>query len=85
MKEYYLYILRSEKTNKIYIGHSQNVGKRLRQHNAGESDSTRFACDWAVVHTEAYSSRSLAMKREKFLKSGRGRKILKTLAIIIGA
>ena len=51
--------------------------KRLREHNAGRTFSTKPYCPWKLVYTKAFDDRSLAREYEKFLKSGVGREYLK--------
>jgi putative endonuclease len=70
---YVVYVLRSETTGRRYIGSCQDLGKRLRQHNAGESKSTRHGIPWQLIYREVFSTRAEAVRREKYLKTGRGR------------
>ena len=76
-----VYILKSDSKKKIYIGHTGRFPERGLEHVIGKSKSTQFANDWKVVHQEEYETRSLAMKREKFLKSGDGKRVLKLKGI----
>ena len=66
---YYLYILQSLKDKKLYVGVTKNVGERLRQHNEGITPSTRYRRPFILIHTEPYPDKSVALKREKYLKS----------------
>lgn len=75
----YLYILRSERSNKYYIGQTQDVRKRLDRHNRGGSRSTKAGTPWVVIHVEKYTSRSEAPRRERYLKSPAGWSELKNL------
>ena len=77
---YKVYVVKS-KSGKMYIGHSENVDARLKKHNRHSSKATRFEDGWKLVHEESFETRSLAMKREKFLKSGDGRRVLKIKGI----
>lgn len=70
---YSIYVLYSLKYNEIYIGHSRDVEKRLVQHNEGKSNSTKRYIPWHLIHREEFATRSQAMKREKELKSQKGR------------
>lgn len=74
---YYVYILRSETTGKTYIGQTSDLEKRLAQHNDPACRFTMYtkrnAGPWKMIHTETYTSRSEAMRREKQLKGGQGR------------
>ena len=72
---YYVYILKSLKSGWLYIGHTNNLEKRLTKHNKNEVKSTKNRGPFAVVYREKYPTRSIALKREKFLKSGKGRMI----------
>ncbi len=65
---YAVYILQSEKTGRYYVGHSEEVEKRLRQHNAGESASTRHGVPWRLIYREVCKSRSDAIRRETQIK-----------------
>ena len=79
---YYVYVLKSDSTGRAYIGHTDDLESRIHQHNSGMSKATGFVRDWRLKYSQSYSSRSLAMKREKFLKSGDGRKVLRLKGII---
>ena len=59
-----VYIIYSAKIDKYYIGYTENMAKRLADHNSGISDFTSKASDWVVKRTEAFSSRQEAMKRK---------------------
>ncbi|MCK4905493.1 GIY-YIG nuclease family protein [bacterium] len=75
----YVYILKSKKDESFYIGSTKNVNERLKQHNKGYNVSTKKKIPWVLIRTEKYNDKSLALKREKFLKSGKGREVLKNL------
>lgn len=76
----YLYILKSLKDKQYYVGITDDVEKRLKQHNAGKTQSTKSRRPFIIVHTETYNSKQDARNREKYLKSYTGvnekRKIL---------
>jgi len=65
---YYLYLLKSKKDKRLYIGFTNNLKRRLKQHNRGEVISTKGRRPLELVYYEAYSSKKDAMKREKNLK-----------------
>jgi putative endonuclease len=69
---WWVYILKSEKTGKYYIGCSNDYKRRLGEHNNGENFSTRLGCPWAVVHLEGFENQSEAFNREKKIKSYKG-------------
>ncbi len=73
----YVYVLRSLKDDRFYVGMSQNVEKRLNEHNYGKTKSTKGYRPWEIVLIEEYLDRVTARKREKYLKSGYGKQWLK--------
>ena len=68
-----VYVLRNP-DGKLYIGQTRNLSHRLRQHNDPAHTLTRttecFRGPWKLIHSEALTSRSAALAREKALKSG---------------
>jgi putative endonuclease len=80
---YYVYILKSEKDSKYYIGFTENVEERLKFHNAGLQRSTRARIPFVLVHTESFENKSEALKREKQIKSYKGGNAFKKLIGLI--
>ncbi len=76
---YYLYIIYSEILNRYYIGYTQDLEKRLLQHNNGDSKYTSKANDWKLKYQEPFETRSLCMKREKQIKNKKSRKYIEWL------
>lgn len=76
-KFYYVYVLLSNKDNGWYTGYTTDLGRRLREHNDGESKSTRFRKPLELIYFEGYRSKKDALGREKLLKSGSGRRYIK--------
>ena len=76
---FYVYILRSIKTGRRYVGSCANMEERLRRHNAGHSKATRHGIPWILVHSESIPTRAEAAKKERYYKSGRGRDELNRL------
>lgn len=74
---YYVYVLYSERDCGLYIGYTENLQCRMDEHRRGESFSTSYRLPFVLVYYEAYASREDAVGRERFLKSGGGRKYLK--------
>ena len=73
-----MYILRSEsKVTKHYVGITQNILRRLNEHNAGKSKFTSGFVPWRVIHVEAFGSMKEARVREKYFKTGAGRRFIK--------
>jgi putative endonuclease len=71
-----VYVLWSHKLKKRYVGFTFDLQKRLSQHNHGKSSFTKKGIPWIIIYSEEYLTESEARKREKFLKSGVGRKFL---------
>ena len=74
---FYVYVLKSKRDNKLYTGFSHNLRERIRWHNEGKSQATKWRLPFELVYYEAYREEKDARKRELFLKGGRGREILK--------
>ena len=78
--KFFIYILRSKSNNKIYIGHTSNLNKRLSQHNNPNRPFGGYTKlnkgPWEIVYKEVFITRNEAKKREKQLKSARGRKFI---------
>ena len=73
------YVLYSEKYDKIYIGFTSDLDQRLLSHNqlATKGWTIKFR-PWKLIHKEEFETKSEAMKREKQLKSSRGRAFIRT-------
>jgi putative endonuclease len=72
-----VYVIRSSATGKLYTGFTADLVQRLGQHNSGITKSTKNRGVWELVYQEECATRSVAMQREKYLKSGKGREELK--------
>ncbi|HEY4514263.1 MAG TPA: GIY-YIG nuclease family protein [Candidatus Paceibacterota bacterium] len=76
---HYVYTLCSTKDKKLYIGCTNNLRRRLAQHNDGESFATAPRRPWKLLYYEAYLAEEDAIHREKSLKlRGQARKHLMT-------
>jgi putative endonuclease len=76
----YVYVLRSLSNGRLYIGSTERTPvERLREHNSGKTASIRHMLPFVLVYEEFFSDFALARKRERFLKSGNGRRQLKDL------
>lgn len=72
-----VYVLKSFKNGKRYIGQtSKDAFSRMNEHNTGSNQWTRHNGPFEIVYFENFETRSEAIKRERFLKSGQGRKWL---------
>ncbi len=66
---FFVYVIISLKTSRLYVGQTSDLQRRLIQHNSGEVKSTKSFIPWKLVYYEEFSSRAEAMRREKYLKS----------------
>ena len=73
---HYVYLLQSHKDGGFYIGYSANLPRRMAQHGTGKSMATAARRPWKLVYYEAYLNEADARGREKYLKSGGGRRFL---------
>jgi putative endonuclease len=73
---YYVYVLQSLADEGLYIGFTGDLRRRLNEHGAGESFATSFRGPWKLIYYEAYLDEGDALGRERFLKSGGGRRHL---------
>ena len=78
---FHVYVLRSTKTGRRYVGSCEDLDERLRRHNFGHSKATRHGVPWILLHSESCSNRADATRREKYYKSGRGRDELNRLKL----
>ncbi|KKR80559.1 MAG: GIY-YIG nuclease superfamily protein [Candidatus Daviesbacteria bacterium GW2011_GWA1_41_61] len=68
MNKYYVYLLKSLKDGNYYIGQTDNIEKRLKNHNAGYNKSTKYRVPLILIGYEEYPNQSLARWREYELK-----------------
>jgi putative endonuclease len=73
---FYTYILKSKTYGTRYVGSAEDIAKRLKEHNNGKVRYTKGRMPWLVIYKEEFQTRSEAIRREKFLKTGQGRKFL---------
>lgn len=73
---YYVYVLKSLKDNKLCIGFTKDLKKRIESHNLGLNESTAKRKPLNLIYYEGYISERDARNREKFLKTGRGHEVL---------
>ncbi len=69
---YIVYILKSYKVGRYYVGQTEDINDRLERHNVGRVKSTKHFRPWELVHSESYSTRSEACKRELEIKKYKG-------------
>lgn len=74
---YYAYVLQSEKDGELYTGSTKNLKLRFEQHQTGQVFSTKHSRPWKLIYYEACLNEQDARRREKSLKSFRGKITLK--------
>ena len=75
-----VYVLYSEKYDKLYVGYTSDLKQRLLSHNElSRKGWTVKYRPWELIYTDKFTDKSSAMKRERELKSHKGRDILRTL------
>ncbi len=73
---YYTYVLLSLKDYKFYVGYTDNLESRLKEHNDGRVDSTKNRRPLRLIYCEVCLNKTDAIKREKYFKTGFGRRFL---------
>ncbi len=73
---WYVYILRSRIDNNLYIGSTNNIGRRLSEHNSGEVDSTKSRLPFSSEAYVAVKDKAKAIELEQYFKTGSGRALL---------
>jgi len=76
---FFLYILKSNKNGKYYIGSTHNLENRLKEHNSGKIRSTKGLIPLEIVYTESYLTNTDARKRESCMKRRKSRKYIESL------
>ncbi len=69
---YTVYILKSTKAERYYIGSTENLEKRVILHNSSKARWIKRFQPWVIVHKEDFESRGKAIARERFFKSLNG-------------
>jgi putative endonuclease len=74
---FYVYILRSRKDKRKYIGFTNNLTRRIQQHNNGRCTAAMNRGPFELMYSEEFNTRQEAAGREKFFKTGKGREYIK--------
>ncbi len=72
----YVYVLKSKKDNKNYVGYTKNLKLRFEQHNKGLVLSTKNRIPLSLIYYEACLNQQDATKREKYLKTIYGKRYI---------
>ena len=77
---FHTYILRSRSSGRFYIGHTENLIKRIFEHNNNRTTSIKNRGPWELFYSEAFETRSEAAGRERYLKRMKSRVFIEELA-----
>lgn len=77
MEWFYVYVLYSEKDHLLYTGYTNELRRRIEEHNKGKVISTKNRTPFILIYSEACLHQADAIAREKYLKTGMGKKFLK--------
>jgi putative endonuclease len=75
---FYVYILQN-KDKRLYVGSTNNLQRRFREHNAGQNIATKPYLPWIIIFYEAYIVQEDALRREQYLKTTQGRLTLRRM------
>ncbi len=74
---YYVYVIKSQSDKQLYTGFTGDLPNRLREHNSGRVPSTKRRYPFELIYYEACLNEKDALAREKYLKSGMGKRFLR--------
>ena len=73
---FYTYVLENNKDKELYIGYTNNLQKRIEEHNKGRNFSTKFRIPFQLIYFEGCKNMQDAKRREHYLKTTQGRRFL---------
>jgi len=73
---FYVYVLKSSKDNKLYIGYTNNLKRRIEEHKRGLNFSTKYRLPFQLIYFEGCTNEQDAKRRERYLKTTQGRRFL---------
>jgi putative endonuclease len=76
---FYVYVLKSQTKEWLYVGFSDNLKRRLQEHQKGLSKATKPYRPFELIFYEAYKSKADAKRREVYLKTTKGKRSLKLI------
>ncbi|HEY4479115.1 MAG TPA: GIY-YIG nuclease family protein [Candidatus Paceibacterota bacterium] len=74
---YYTYVLQSKKDGRLYTGSTKDLRKRFKEHEGGRTTYTREHGPFVLIYYEACNNETDARSREKYLKTGMGKRYIK--------
>lgn len=76
---FYVYVLRSEKDHEFYIGSTNNLERRISEHQNGKNISTAKRLPVELIYFEGHRSKEDAMRRELYFKTSKGKTTLRQM------
>ena len=76
---YFVYVIGSKTRGTKHIGQTNNLERRIKEHNSRIGRFTSNKGPWVLLYSEVFESRELAIQREKVLKSGKGRELIRDI------
>lgn len=80
---YYVYLIESLKDNSYYIGVTDNINRRFKEHNSGQSKYTKNKVPWKLIGYKQYNEINQAYQQEKKLKKAKKRNVIEKFFNII--
>jgi putative endonuclease len=74
---YVIYAIKSSFADRIYVGFTLDLERRIKEHNQGRTRSTKGFRPWVLIYSESAENRKEARDREKYFKGGCGKEFLK--------
>ena len=76
---YFIYVLQSLKDRKLYVGYTTDLNQRIEKHNSGSVSSTKGRRPFKLIFFEGYQDKGDALRRESYLKTNEGKKMLRRM------
>ena len=77
MPFHYVYVLRSKRDSKFYIGSTNDLKRRVKEHQHGKNASTAKRLPLKLIYFEGHLSKEDAVRREKYFKTAKGKTTLR--------
>ncbi len=74
-----VYILHSSKLDRYYVGYTNDIERRISEHNRKKGKYTDAGIPWSLAYSEEYATKKGAMDREKYIKSQKSKEYIKSL------
>ena len=74
---FYVYLLQSKQNKELYVGYTADLKRRFKEHNQGLNFSTKRYMPWELIYYEACIEETDAKRREKYLKTTQGNRLIK--------